>query len=189
MPCMTATLQESPQLEILFSEEQIAARIAAMAVEIAVTRPTNLLVVPILKGSFIFAADLLRAMHRAGLSLEVDFMMLAATARPPSRPDRWRFCATSTPTSPAAMCCCSTTFWSRAARWPTRKTCWLPAAPGASWSRRCSTRPNRRAVQIEGRLRRLPVSGQLRGRLWHGHGARVPRVPYVGRVVHPAAAE
>jgi hypoxanthine phosphoribosyltransferase len=34
--------------------------------------------VPVLKGSFMFAADLLRAMHGAGLSPEVDFMMLAS---------------------------------------------------------------------------------------------------------------
>jgi hypoxanthine phosphoribosyltransferase len=32
----------------------------------------------VLKGSFIFAADLLRAMHHAGLSPEVDFMILSS---------------------------------------------------------------------------------------------------------------
>jgi hypoxanthine phosphoribosyltransferase len=32
----------------------------------------------VLKGSFVFAADLMRAMHHAGLSPEVDFMILAS---------------------------------------------------------------------------------------------------------------
>jgi hypoxanthine phosphoribosyltransferase len=75
---MTAATQPDPQLEILFSEDAIAARVAAMAHEIAAVKPHRLLVVPILKGSFVFAADLLRALYRAGLTLEVDFMMLAS---------------------------------------------------------------------------------------------------------------
>ncbi len=40
--------------------------------------PERLLVVPVLKGSFIFAADLLRAFYRASLLPEVDFIMLAS---------------------------------------------------------------------------------------------------------------
>ena len=45
---------------------------------IAEARLDRLLVVAILKGSFVFAADLLRAMHRTGLSPEVDFLSLAS---------------------------------------------------------------------------------------------------------------
>ncbi len=44
-------------------------------------RLERLLVVAILKGSFVFAADLLRAMHRAGLSPEVDFLSLVELPR------------------------------------------------------------------------------------------------------------
>jgi hypoxanthine phosphoribosyltransferase len=66
------------QIEILFSEAEIAARVKAIAVGVAARKPQRLLVVPVLKGSFVFAADLLRAMHGAGLSPEVDFMMLAS---------------------------------------------------------------------------------------------------------------
>ena len=33
---------------------------------------------PILKGSFIFAADLIRALHREGLKPEIDFIFLAS---------------------------------------------------------------------------------------------------------------
>jgi hypoxanthine phosphoribosyltransferase len=66
------------RIDVLFSATQIAERINVLAQEIADTKPKNLLVIPILKGSFIFAADLIRAMHHAGLSPEVDFMILAS---------------------------------------------------------------------------------------------------------------
>jgi len=66
------------QIDVLFSENDIRARINELAGEIAAHKPHRLLVVPVLKGSFIFAADLIRAMHHAGLSPEVDFMILAS---------------------------------------------------------------------------------------------------------------
>lgn len=56
------------RIGILFSEKQIAERIKTIAQDIAVGKPNRLLVVPVLKGSFVFAADLIRAMHHAGLS-------------------------------------------------------------------------------------------------------------------------
>jgi hypoxanthine phosphoribosyltransferase len=65
-------------VEVLFSEDEIAARVRAIANAVAERKPQRLLVVPILKGSFVFAADLLRAFHRSGLRPEVDFMMLAS---------------------------------------------------------------------------------------------------------------
>jgi hypoxanthine phosphoribosyltransferase len=66
------------RIAVLFSESEISERIEVIAKAIAEKRPHRLLVVPVLKGSFVFAADLIRAMHRAGLSPEVDFMMLAS---------------------------------------------------------------------------------------------------------------
>jgi hypoxanthine phosphoribosyltransferase len=66
------------KIEVLFSADVIAGRVDAIAREVAAVEPVRLLVVPILKGSFVFAADLLRAFHRAGLLPEVDFMMLAS---------------------------------------------------------------------------------------------------------------
>lgn len=65
-------------IEVLFDQASIAQRVSDIARGVARYGPENLLVVPVLKGSFIFAADLLRAMHEAGLSPEVDFMMLAS---------------------------------------------------------------------------------------------------------------
>ncbi len=62
----------------LFSAEEIAARNHALAQEIAAAKPENLLVVAVLKGSFMFAADLLRALHGVGLSPQVEFVHLSS---------------------------------------------------------------------------------------------------------------
>jgi len=66
------------RVEVLFSEGDIAERVQAIADAVATRQPRRLLVVPILKGSFVFAADLLRAFYRSGLRPEVDFMMLSS---------------------------------------------------------------------------------------------------------------
>jgi hypoxanthine phosphoribosyltransferase len=78
---MSSITIDGHRIDVLFSETQIAERIKGLAAEIAATKPKNLLVVPVLKGSFIFAADLIRAMHHAGLSPEVDFMILSSYRR------------------------------------------------------------------------------------------------------------
>jgi len=75
---MTGPLPDDATLESLFDAEQIAARVNEIAAEIAGWKLDKLLVVPVLKGSFIFAADLLRALHRAGLAPEVEFLSLAS---------------------------------------------------------------------------------------------------------------
>lgn len=65
-------------IEPLFSKEEIAERNLALAKEIAGKERRDLLVVAILKGSFIFAADLIRAMHDVGLAPEVEFITLSS---------------------------------------------------------------------------------------------------------------
>lgn len=67
-----------PRIDTLFDEDRIAKRIGEMAHEISQAELRRLLVIPILKGSFVFAADLLRALHRTGLTLEVDFLSLSS---------------------------------------------------------------------------------------------------------------
>ena len=62
----------------LFSAADIAARVDALAREIAASSPRDLIIVAILKGSFIFAADLIRALHREGLKPEIDLIFLAS---------------------------------------------------------------------------------------------------------------
>ncbi|RIY00003.1 hypoxanthine phosphoribosyltransferase [Aureimonas flava] len=65
-------------LEVLFSEETIAREVDRMAAEIAARQPENLLVVAVLKGSFVFAADLIRALHRHGVAPEMEFISLSS---------------------------------------------------------------------------------------------------------------
>ena len=66
------------RIEVIFLPEEIASRITVLAGEIVKRGRDHLLVVPVLKGSFVFAADLIRALHKAGLSPEVDFMTLSS---------------------------------------------------------------------------------------------------------------
>jgi hypoxanthine phosphoribosyltransferase len=66
------------KLRILYSEDDIAGRVAELAAEIATAGYRDLLVVSILKGSFVFAADLIRALHRATLAPEVEFLTLSS---------------------------------------------------------------------------------------------------------------
>ena len=66
------------RLRVLFDEDIIAKRNETLAREIAAAKPENLLVVAILKGSFMFAADLIRALHRVGLSPQVEFVHLSS---------------------------------------------------------------------------------------------------------------
>lgn len=68
-------------IEPLFTPEMIATRNRAMAKEIAASPKKDLLVISILKGSFIFAADLIRALHDAGLAPEVEFITLSSYGR------------------------------------------------------------------------------------------------------------
>ncbi|WP_421725727.1 hypoxanthine phosphoribosyltransferase [Bauldia sp.] len=65
-------------VEVLYDAATIARRNAEIAQEIATAGYVDLLVVSILKGSFIFAADLIRALHDAGLAPEVEFLSLSS---------------------------------------------------------------------------------------------------------------
>ena len=66
------------RLRVLFDADAIAARNQALAAEITAAAPEKLLVVAVLKGSFIFTADLIRALHAAGLAPEVEFVSLSS---------------------------------------------------------------------------------------------------------------
>jgi hypoxanthine phosphoribosyltransferase len=65
-------------VRVLFDEATIASRNEELARDVAAWQPRDLLVVAILKGSFMFAADLIRSMHRAGLAPQVEFMHLSS---------------------------------------------------------------------------------------------------------------
>jgi hypoxanthine phosphoribosyltransferase len=66
------------ELEVLHSAEDIAQRLEELAQEISARKLERPLVVAVLKGSFVFAADLIRALYRSGMEPEVDFLTLSS---------------------------------------------------------------------------------------------------------------
>lgn len=67
-----------PTVSIRFSAAEIAARVDEMADELAGKLAPDTLVVSVLKGSFVFAADLIRALSRAGADWSMDFVTLSS---------------------------------------------------------------------------------------------------------------
>jgi hypoxanthine phosphoribosyltransferase len=62
----------------LISEAEIAARVEALATEIAARSREDFVIVGLLKGAAVFVADLVRALYRAGARPEIDFMQLSS---------------------------------------------------------------------------------------------------------------
>jgi hypoxanthine phosphoribosyltransferase len=62
----------------LFSPEQVTRRVAALAVAIAGLAGRDLVVVPILKGAFIFAADLVRFLFDLGIDPLLEFVEIGS---------------------------------------------------------------------------------------------------------------
>jgi hypoxanthine phosphoribosyltransferase len=69
-----------PSNSILHSEAQIAERVAEVAHDIASAPLKPDMAVAILSGAFVFAADLLRALAKEGLSLPLEFFWLRSYA-------------------------------------------------------------------------------------------------------------
>jgi len=66
------------QVTTLFDERTIAARVEALAGEIAAAIDDEFVIVGLLKGSFMFVADLSRALHRTGATPRIEFMRLSS---------------------------------------------------------------------------------------------------------------
>ena len=66
------------RIPILYSSEEIAERIDELAHEIATSVPNDVMIVSLLRGSFMFTADLIRAMYHIGLQPQIDFMTLSS---------------------------------------------------------------------------------------------------------------
>jgi hypoxanthine phosphoribosyltransferase len=62
--------------EILFSADEIAARVQGLAREIAAIPQKPDIAMPILVGGFVFAADLVRALSNEGVHLDVEMLWL-----------------------------------------------------------------------------------------------------------------
>lgn len=66
------------KVEKLISSEAIAVQVSTLANKIAKSMPSNLTIVVLLRGSFVFAADLIRALHAVGMRPQVDFMTVSS---------------------------------------------------------------------------------------------------------------
>jgi len=65
-------------IPVLFSEEEIRDRIDDLAHRIAKAMTGDLMIVALLRGSFMFTADLIRALYRVGVHPQIDFMTLTS---------------------------------------------------------------------------------------------------------------
>jgi hypoxanthine phosphoribosyltransferase len=72
------TIGQTPGIRQLFGEAEIAARVEALAAEIARAIPGEFVIVGVLKGAVPFVADLARALSRAGARPEIEFLRLAS---------------------------------------------------------------------------------------------------------------
>lgn len=66
------------EFELRFSAAEIAARVDALARDIARKLPRDTLVVAVLKGSLVFTADLIRALSHHGVDWPMDFISLSS---------------------------------------------------------------------------------------------------------------
>lgn len=63
-------------IEPLITSEAISSRITLLANEITKILPRDIVVIALLRGSFVFTADLIRAFYATGVRPQVDFMTL-----------------------------------------------------------------------------------------------------------------
>lgn len=75
---MSPTGTGHDNLDVLFSAAEIEDRVHRLAEDIAQDVGAEMSVVAILKGSFVFTADLLRALHHCGTRPRIDFMTLSS---------------------------------------------------------------------------------------------------------------
>lgn len=69
------------KIEKIFGEDEIAERVATLAGEIISKVGTDFVVIGVLKGAFVFMADLVRALDRAGATPRVELMRLSSYGR------------------------------------------------------------------------------------------------------------
>ena len=66
------------EVAILFTEADVARRVDALAAAIAASLPPHFTLVGLLKGSFVFVADLARALSKAGCHPRIEFMRVSS---------------------------------------------------------------------------------------------------------------
>ncbi len=71
-------MNDPPEVRPLFAAEEIARRVDELGRAVAATLPAELTVVGLLKGAFVFTADLVRALDRAGMRPRVEFLQVSS---------------------------------------------------------------------------------------------------------------
>jgi hypoxanthine phosphoribosyltransferase len=71
-------MAEKRTIPILFTAAEIKERVEALASEIAAKITGDFLIVSLLRGSFMFTADLVREFYAIGVHPQIDFMTLAS---------------------------------------------------------------------------------------------------------------
>ncbi len=71
-------MAEKRSIPVLFTAAEIKERVEALAGEIAAKLPADFLIVSLLRGSFMFTADLVRELYAVGVHPQIDFMTLSS---------------------------------------------------------------------------------------------------------------
>lgn len=69
---------DAHEIDVLFSSDEVARRVEELAIAIADTVPQNVLILGLLKGCFVFLADLVRALDRHGVHPGIEFLQVSS---------------------------------------------------------------------------------------------------------------
>jgi hypoxanthine phosphoribosyltransferase len=69
---------ESRNVTVLYTADEIRERVKSLAKEISERMPSNLMIVSLLRGSFMFTSDLVRELYHTGMHPQIDFMTLSS---------------------------------------------------------------------------------------------------------------
>lgn len=75
---MKNDIKKPLRIDTLISAEELSDRVRKLASEIASSMSPDIMIVSLLRGSFVFTADLIRALHFSGVKPQVDFMTLSS---------------------------------------------------------------------------------------------------------------
>lgn len=75
---MASTPAKKRSIPMLFTAAEIQDRVEALAAEIATKMPGDILIVSLLRGSFMFTADLVRELYATGMHPGIDFMTVSS---------------------------------------------------------------------------------------------------------------
>lgn len=71
-------MKKPEKIDVLVTAQELTNRVNSLAEEIARDMTADIMIVSLLRGSFVFTADLIRALHFSGVQPQVDFMTLAS---------------------------------------------------------------------------------------------------------------